>query len=415
MVDKVKGVRDFTGRKAFIRQQVLETIRKTYELFGFEPIETPAFEYLSLFTDKSGPEIESQLYSFEDKKGEKLALRPEHTVSKLRVVSSDKSLIFPLKAYSIGNVWRYDDVRKGRWREFIQADIDVFGSPSIFYDSEIIACIDFALKKIGVKGYIINVSNRKILTSLMQTLELKIEDIIQVLREIDKIHKVGLEEVITKITAIIGVEKAEKIKEYLSGSDISHLNGFDELTTLISDLKKSYGIDNVIFDRSLVRGQDYYDGTIFEFEFTEGKFKGVVMAGGGRYDKLSKNFDSDLQIVGGAIGFDVIMETILENDKNEFQKSFCVINIDSVEKARDITMKLREAGIVTDVLLDKVSLSKGLDYCNSKKIKFAIIVGDRDIQEGKITVRDLDAKKDIKLDITNLEKELLKIISYNPQ
>ena len=190
MVDKVKGVRDFTGRKAFIRQQVLETIRKTYELFGFEPIETPAFEYLSLFTDKSGPEIESQLYSFEDKKGEKLALRPEHTVSKLRVVSSDKSLIFPLKAYSIGNVWRYDDVRKGRWREFIQADIDVFGSPSIFYDSEIIACIDFALKKIGVKGYIINVSNRKILTSLMQTLELKIEDIIQVLREIDKIHKV---------------------------------------------------------------------------------------------------------------------------------------------------------------------------------------------------------------------------------
>ncbi|MCL4398357.1 ATP phosphoribosyltransferase regulatory subunit, partial [Candidatus Parvarchaeota archaeon] len=100
MSERVKGVRDFTGREAFLRQQALETIRKAYELFDFEPIETPSFEYLSLFTNKSGPEIESQLYSFEDKKGEKLALRPEHTISKLRVVAGNKSLVFPLRAYS---------------------------------------------------------------------------------------------------------------------------------------------------------------------------------------------------------------------------------------------------------------------------------------------------------------------------
>ena len=166
-VDKVKGVRDFIGTEAYLRQQALETIRKTYELFGFEPVETPSFEYLSLFTNKSGPEIESQLYSFEDKKGEKLALRPEHTVSKLRVISGNKSLVFPLKAYSIGNVWRYEDTKKGRWREFIQADIDVFGSSNIMYDSEVVACIDFALKKLGIKDYKINLSNRKILTSSM--------------------------------------------------------------------------------------------------------------------------------------------------------------------------------------------------------------------------------------------------------
>ena len=410
MSERVKGVRDFIGREAFLRQQVLENIRKSYELFGFEPIETPSFEYLSLFTNKAGPEIESQLYSFEDKKGEKLALRPEHTISKLRVISGNKSLVFPLKAYSIGNIWRYEDTKKGRWREFIQADIDVFGSSNIFYDSEIIACIDFALKTLGIKGYKINVSNRKILTSLMENLQVNVEDIVQILREIDKIHKVGLDEVVNRISSIIGKEKAEKIREYLNGKDISTFNGTDELNTLIDDLKKSYGVEGVYFDRSLVRGQDYYDGTIFEFEFTEGEMKGVVLAGGGRYDKLSKNFDSSLPIVGGSIGFDVVTEALLSDYKTEFYKSFCVINVDDFEKAREITGQLRRAGIVTDFLLDKSSLSKGLDYCNSKKIKYAVIVGKRDLQDGKITVRDLEAKREMKFEVKNLEKELSELI-----
>ncbi len=406
MVEKVKGVRDFTGIRAFLRQQAIETIRKTYELFGFEPIETPSFEYLSLFTNKAGPEIESQLYSFEDKKGEKLALRPEHTISKLRVVSSDKSIVFPLKAYSIGNVWRYEDPRKGRWREFIQADIDVFGSSSISYDSEVIACIDYTLKKLGVEGYKINLNNRKILTSLMESLDINVEDIVQVLREIDKLHKVGIEEVTKRVTVIIGKEKAEKIKDYLDNKENKTLDGLDELNAVISDLKFSYSIENVVFDRSLVRGQDYYDGTIFEFEFTEGDLKGVVLAGGGRYDKLSKNFDSDFQIVGGSIGFDVIIESILSKYTEKFQKSFCVINIDNIEKSKEIAMRLRNAGFITDILLDKVSLSKGLDYCNSKKIKFAVIVGQRDIKNGNLTVRDLEAKKDKVLNINELEKEI---------
>ncbi|MEM0143886.1 MAG: ATP phosphoribosyltransferase regulatory subunit, partial [Candidatus Parvarchaeum sp.] len=314
--ERVKGVRDFTGKEAFLRQQALETIRKTYELFGFEPIETPSFEYLSLFTDKSGPEIESQLYSFEDKKGEKLALRPEHTISKLRVVSGNKSIVFPFKAYSIGNVWRYEDIKKGRWREFIQADIDVFGSSNIDYDSEVIACIDFALKKLGVKGYKINVSNRKILTSLMENLKVEAEKIVQVLREIDKVNKIGLEEVIKRISELIGKERAEKIRDYLNGKDLTGYHGINEVDHLIEDLKKTYKIDGVYFDRSLVRGQDYYDGSIFEFEFTEGDLKGVVLAGGGRYDRISRNFGSDFAIVGGSIGFDVVMEVLTANYKN---------------------------------------------------------------------------------------------------
>lgn len=407
--EKVKGVRDFIGREAFLRQQTLETIRKTYELFGFEPVETPSFEYLSLFTNKSGPEIESQLYSFEDKKGEKLALRPEHTISKLRVVSGNKSLVFPLRAYSIGNVWRYEDTKKGRWREFIQADIDVFGSSNIMYDSEVIACIDFALKRLGVTGYKINVSNRKILTSLMENLQVEAEKIVQVLREIDKMNKLGVEEVTKNVSNLIGAEKAEKVRDYLNGKEITELEGIKEVNYLIEDLKKSYKVEGVYFDRSLVRGQDYYDGSIFEFEFTEGQLKGVVLAGGGRYDRISRNFDADFAIVGGSIGFDVIMEVLTANYKNDFYKSFCVISVDDMEKAREIAADLRKAGITTDVLLDSISLSKGLDYCNSKKIKYAVIVGKRDLQDNLVTVRDLESKREMKFNVDSIVAEVKKL------
>lgn len=407
--EKVKGVRDFIGAEASLRQQALETIRKTYELFGFEPVETPSFEYLSLFTNKSGPEIESQLYSFQDKKGEKLALRPEHTISKLRVISGNKSLVFPLKAYSIGNVWRYEDTKKGRWREFIQADIDVFGSSSMMYDSEVIACIDFALKRLGITGYKINLSNRKILTSLMENLQVETEKIVQVLREIDKMNKIGIEEVTKNVSNLIGAEKAEKVRGYLNGKEIAGLEGIEEVESLIKDLKRSYGVEGVYFDRSLVRGQDYYDGSIFEFQFIEGQLNGVVLAGGGRYDKISSKFDADFAIVGGAIGFDVIMEVLIENYRNEFYKKVCVLNVDDLEKAREIAAVLRKTGITTDILLDSVSLSKGLDYCNSKKIKYVVIVGKRDLQDNLVTVRDLESKIEMKFKVDSIADELKKL------
>lgn len=240
----------------------------------------------------------------------------------------------------------------------------------------------------------------------MNSLGVDVEDVLQVLREIDKIHKVGIDEVINRISTIISKEKSQKIREYLEGNDISELEGVTELDSLIKDLKENYNVENTYFDRSLVRGQDYYDGTIFEFEFIDGDFKGVVLAGGGRYDKLSEHFDSDFQIVGGSIGFDVVMESILAEYKDEFKNSFCVISVDNVKKAKFIAQRLRNAGITTDLLLDKVSLSKGLNYCNSNKIRFAVIVGDRDLQNGKITVRDMNAKKDMVFDFNNIEKEL---------
>ncbi len=393
MAERVKGVRDFIGKEAIIRQEMLQRIKDSYKCFGFEPIETPSFEYLSLFTNKSGPDIEEQLYSFSDKKGEKLALRPEHTISKLRVVSGNKSFVKPIKAYSIGNVWRYEDPRKARWREFIQADIDVFGSNDLRYDAEIIACIDFAIKKLGLLNYTIRLSNRKVLQSILEELNVSPIDSIQVLREIDKKDKVGIDGVFKKVLDLIGHDKAEKIKVYLEGKTELKGDGITEIEKVTGYLK-DYGIKNVSFDRSLVRGQDYYDGTIFEFEYGEGQYSKVVFASGGRYNKLSKKFDSDLPIVGGSIGFDVAMEIVMASATEDFSESYCVLNIDSIEKSVEIAAKLRKKGLVTDLLLDKASLSKGLEYCNAKKIRYAVIVGKKDLEKGQITIRDLKEKKD---------------------
>lgn len=396
MAERVKGVRDFIGKEAAIRQEMLQKIKDAYKCFGFEPIETPSFEYLSLFTNKSGPEIEEQLYAFPDKKGEKLALRPEHTISKLRVVSDNKSLVKPIKAYSIGNVWRYEDPRKARWREFIQADIDVFGSTNLRYDAEVIACIDFAVKKLGLSKYTIRLSNRKVLQAMLEDLNVGPIDSIQVLREIDKKDKVGVDGVVKKISELIGKERAEKIRLYLDGKLELKGDGIEEIKQVISYLKE-YGINNVVFDRSLVRGQDYYDGSIFEFEYEEGVYSKIVFASGGRYDKLSKKFDSELPIVGGSIGFDVAMEIVMANPIDDFSETYCVLNIDEIEKAVEIAGKLRQKGQITDILLDQVSLSKGLAYCDSKKIRYAVIIGKKDLANGEFTVRDLKNKSEKKV------------------
>ncbi|MCL4399639.1 histidine--tRNA ligase [Candidatus Parvarchaeota archaeon] len=394
MVERVKGVRDFSGKEAAIRQTILQKIRESYELFGFEPVETPIIEYLSLFTQKSGEEIESQIYSFADKKGEKLALRPEHTVSKLRLVASNKSIVKPFKAYSIGNVWRYEDPGKGRHREFTQADIDIYGSKSIKYDAEVIGCIDFALKRIGVENFKVHINNRKVLQAVMESAKIPFLSSLQVMREMDKTDKIGAAAVRENISKLVGNEKAEKIRDYIEGRFMPESEGNIEIDELLAYLK-DYKV-NAVVDNSLVRGIAYYDGNVFEFISEDEKFKGTV-ASGGRYDQLSLKFNTEMPITGGSIGFDRIMDMISKDVSDDFLDRYCVVNIDDVDKSIEIASRLREKGIQTDILFEDVSLSKALDYCNSKKIRYAVIIGKRDIQKGEITIRDLKEKKDLKV------------------
>ncbi len=403
MTERIKGVRDFTGKEAVLRQEMLQKIREVFERFGYEPIETPSLEYLSIFTNKAGPEIEEQLYTLEDKKGEKLALRPEHTISKMRVISGNRSTVFPLKTYSMGTVWRYEDPRKGRWREFLQTDIDIVGSSNLRYDAEVIACLDAALKKLDMDNYVIKISNRKILQSVLDDLGVVPADAVQIFREVDKAHKIGVGEVVSRIKTLVGEKTAETVGSYLSGKSIPDNEGYNEMERTTSYLKDNFSIGNVKFDISLVRGQDYYDGMIFEIESLDDAYKGVVFSGGGRYDRLSRKFNSDFPIVGGSLGFDVIFDILVSRKPVEnFEERYCVINVDNMEKSMEIAKKMREKGIKTDVLLEDPGLSKGLNYCNSKKIRYAVIVGNKDLEQGLVTIRDLKGKTDKKVKETEI-------------
>lgn len=395
MAERVKGVRDFTGKEAVLRQDALQKIRESYELFGFEPIETPVLEYLSLFTEKSGSEIENQMYAFEDKKGEKLALRPEHTISRMRVVAENRALMKPLKAYGIGNVWRYEDVAKGRYREFMQADIDIYGSSSVTSDAEIIACIDFTFKRLGLKDYTIHINNRKVLQTLLDDLSIPTDKAYMTLKELDKADKTGIEGVVNALSKFLDSKQVDGVRDFMEGRLQIKSEGSTEILELTNYLE-SYGIKNIVVDNALVRGLDYYDGNIFEFVIDTPDFKGAI-AGGGRYDRLSKNFNVTLPVVGCAIGFERVMEILKTKITDDFTERYCVINVDNSEKAIEIAGKLREKGQVTDLLVDAGSLSKGLDYCNNKRIRYAVIVGNKDLSTGEVTIRDLKEKKDKKI------------------
>ncbi len=398
-METVKGVKYFVGEEAILRQKVLQTIVDVYKAFNFEPIETPALEYFSLFSQKSGPEIESQMYTFSDKKGEKLALRPEHTISKLKAVIENKSIPKPIKAYSVGPVWRYEDVSKGRYREFIQADVDIYGSKSIFYDAEVIACIHSAFQAIGIKEYDIHINNRKALQSKIDELGIPFLTGLEVMRTVDKLDKIGEKGVKELLDKLIGSEKAKGLLEYISSDEPAEGQGRDEIFKLV-DYLKDYSITNVKIDNSLVRGLDYYDGNIFEFISYAKEYKGTV-SGGGRYDGLGKKFDVEIPVVGGTLGFDRAMEILGQRNKIDFSEKYCIISVDNDKKATEIAMRLRDSMVSTDLILGE-SLKKALDYCNAKRIRYAVIVGNKDLAEGKVTIRDLKTKEEKKVSESSL-------------
>ena len=223
---------------------------------------------------------------------------------------------------------------------------------------------------------------------------------LQVLREMDKLDKVGIESVEKSITRIVGKEKSKKIMDFIAGKlDVKSEVGGKELKDLMQYLEQ-YGIKNYVIDRKLVRGIAYYDGNIFEFIADSGPYKGTIAAGG-RYDMLSKQFNSDIPATGCAIGFERIFEIFKSSFQEEFSEKYCVVSIDNDKEAIKIAMALRSKGRTTDLLLSDKSLSKALTYCNSKKIRYAVLIGNKDLKEGLVTVRDLKEKKDTKLKLSD--------------
>ncbi|NIM47250.1 MAG: histidine--tRNA ligase [Candidatus Aenigmarchaeota archaeon] len=416
----IKGTRDFLPEEMILRQQVLEKMKSVFEIFGFQPLETPALESWEVLSAKGGggPEILKETYNFEDFGGRRVGLRFDLTVPLARVMALNPNLNLPFKRYQIQNVWRYADIAKDRFREFLQADIDTIGSDSMLADAEIIACVISVLTELGFKDFTVRLNNRKILSALAKYAGVSEEKIIETFRIIDKLIKIGEKGVEKElIEKGISKEASKKILEFIKIKGepvlekaeklIKDKEGIEELKQIISYLKQMKVEPKFEIDLSLARGLDYYTGPIFEVFAEEGIGS---IAGGGRYDKMIGLFSGkDIPATGISFGIERLIEVIKERKMIEVKKSSVKVFVVAVnEKVRDkvleIVQLLRNNSVSTDFDLRSRSLSKQLDYANSLMIPNVIIVGEKELKNNSVKLKKMDTGKEISVKIEDIVK-----------
>jgi histidyl-tRNA synthetase len=428
-----KGTRDFGPVQMARRTYILETIKETFQLFGYQQIETPAMENLSTLTGKYGDEGDQLLFkilnsgdflkdvTFSDlEKGSsgvlnrisEKGLRYDLTVPFARyVVMNRNELTFPFKRYQIQPVWRADRPQKGRYREFYQCDADVVGTDSLVCEAEIVLMIRDVFGKLGLKDYSIKINNRKILTGIAEAIgEPGKEGPLCV--AIDKLDKIGWEKVkeelqqrefaedsIQNLAPLVFLEsdfagKAEFLKDFLKDSETGK-KGVEELEQVFGILSKmGENLDHVDFDIMLARGLSYYTGAIFEVK-VHGVSIGSV-SGGGRYDNLTGVFGlPGVSGVGFSFGVDRLYDVLdeLNGFPSESHSSTLLLLTHFDEKGFEYGLSLinqfRKKGIKTEIYPETAKIKKQFEFATKKGIPYAGICGDQEIQTNTIAVKNL--------------------------
>lgn len=393
-VQTLKGFRDFLPDQAQKRQYVVTLLRAIFESYGFSPLETPTLEYEEILTGKYGDEGDKLMYRFEDNGGRRVALRYDQTVPLARVVAQYKDkLPSPFKRYQIQNVWRAENTQKGRFREFLQCDIDTVGTTNSLSDAEILAVISDSYETLGFKKFTIRINDRNVFSDLPT----------RAIIAIDKLKKIGKEQVEKELDDL-GLPK-ETLEKLQNTPPTENLNN------ILTDTKR-FGIpeDRIVFDPTLARGLDYYTGIIIEVE-VEGYAVGSV-GGGGRYDKLVGMFEkNDIPAVGFSFGFDRVMEAMEE--QNLFPEYFSnsvlvtIFSEDLIDTAIETSYKLRAMDIPTELYLDpRVKMDKQLKYADQKNIRYAIIIGPEEVKKDVVTVKNLKTRQQQQVPLTDVPSVL---------
>jgi len=424
----LKGFHDFLPEEQIARQKMIEVIRKTYENFGFVPLETPALESAEILFGKGGGENEKLSYRFKDRGGRDIALRYDLTVPLARVVAEYKEIKKPFKRYQIGLVWRAENPQKGRYREFYQCDADIVGVDSMLAEAEVISLISEILSNLEVENFLIKINNRKILNDFFKSLGFKEKENILILRIIDKKEKIGEKKMIEELSKIgTTQEKIKKINDFIK----TKINGINDLEKLKNKYQQiAEGVKELIelleavsilvpdknkykIDLSLARGLDYYSSTVFEVYLTDLEDFGSI-AGGGRFDKLVGLFsDQDVPAVGVGIGLDRLFYALKESKLIKKQKSTAKILVTFLEKEflKDylkITKDLRRNGFNTFFYFENTKLGKQLKFAAENEINYALIYGSQEKEKGEIIVRDIFKNKQKNIKIEKLKDYLRK-------
>lgn len=404
----LKGFRDFLPQAEIGRTDLTEKITKVYRSFGFVPIDTPVLEYTEILLRKSNGETEKQVFRFRDNGGRDVALRFDLTVPFARFTAEHKSeLYFPFKRYHIAKVWRGEKPQAGRYREFVQCDVDTVGSDSAASDFEILNVMKAALNEIGVSDITIHVNHRGIFNRFLLNLGLsdKSEDI---LRSVDKLAKVGKDEVLKELTESSGsAEKAEKIMEYISssGSFLEILSKIEELaggadkdTQRMRDIyymMQAAGIEQTyILDPSITRGLDYYTGLVYETFLNKLPSIGSVCSGG-RYDNLAGLYMKEkVPGVGGSIGIDRLIAGLEQLGLFNSYGSYldCEIYCQDEKNAvyyQKVAGKMRSLGINVEVFPEAKKMAQQYAVTTAKGVKWGLILGDEEVKNNTVTLKNL--------------------------
>lgn len=419
-ISNPKGTRDFLGEEKITRDKIVDTLKQTFESFGYSPLETPILERYDVLASKytGGAEILKETFKLKDQGKRDLGLRYDLTVPLARVIAMNPNLKLPFKRYEIGLVFRDGPVQLGRYRVFMQCDADVIGSKDMAGDAEIIALASIALKKLGFDAAI-KVNNRKILDGIVEYAGVKKEKAEDVVLSIDKLEKFGLEAVkkelkekkieetaITKIMELLDIkgnneEKLEALKKFLN--DNEGLREIEQVLAYTNAL--GIGID---FDISLARGLAYYTGTVFEAVLKNSKITSSV-AGGGRYDRMIGALlgKGDYPAVGISFGLDRLYDAYVEKNKVEAKTvaEIFVIPINTLKESLQIAQKLRDEGLKVDMDLMQRGVSKNLDYANSMGIPYVIFIGPKELQENKVKLRDMKSGEEKMMNVGEVAKE----------
>lgn len=402
-VQNLKGFRDFLPVEARKRQYMINTFRKVFESYGFEAMETPVLEYDEILTGKYGEEGEKLMYRFEDTGKRKVAMRYDQTVPLARFVAQYTNILpTPFKRYQIQNVFRAENTQKGRYREFLQCDIDTVGVDTPGADAEIIATAASALKELGFKKFKIYINDRSVFEGL------SMEAIIV----LDKLKKIGEDGVIEELVARNVCKNVNEAKNLLQSIlDKKPTEKLNEIFNLLSEM----GVEkeSLEFSPTLARGLDYYTGMIFEIESED--YKVGSICGGGRYDKLIGTFaNKNIPAVGFAFGFDRTYESMEE--LNLFPESVVnasakvLVSIFSKElekKSLELSSRLRSNNINTEIYLSDSKIEKQLKYADQKGIPYVIILGPEEVEKGEYTLKNLKTRSQEKVKFEQLI-ELLK-------
>lgn len=423
-LESLKGTYDRYPDEWASWKKLIETVEETADEFGFRHFNPPTIERQELWTEKEEDSVTDEMYAFTDKGGNEITLIPEQTPTRARLIQKRKDLKTPVKWYDTSKRWRYEDVTKGRDREFLQGDFDIFGIESVEADAEVIAAAATVFKKLDLEDQVkFLVNDRALLESILEAHG--IEETEASMKVIDDKEKMSEEEFLEDLMDRgLSKEDSEQVDEL---TDISGpiLENIDELREKspeevqdrvdrmesLGEALESYDVaDMCKFDLSIVRGLAYYTGLVFEAFDAEGELRALF--GGGRYDELVGVFgDRDVPAVGFAFGYSTTVELLKKEDRwplKEIETDVYVLTVS--DSVRDVGLEyareLREKGLKVETDLSSRGFGSQLSYADEMNTKRVLIVGERDLENDEVTMKHMDTGEEETLEKENVIEHL---------